>query len=133
MATNFEFTEEEMKQIPDGLQPAQINSLFRRFQQRRDQIQSKIGEMDGQRKQTIMVSATLKQMDENKRCFRHLNGILFQRTAGSLVPELEKEHEKLCMVINTLNEEHRDLGKRTAMLCKKYDVVRGNPEGGPEN
>lgn len=40
---------------------------------------------------------TLKEVDENRRCFRMLNGILIERKVSEVVPALQRNIEQVCV------------------------------------
>ena len=46
-------------------------------------------EVDDERKEHILVMESIGKLEDDRKCWRMVNGVLFEKTKGVVVPELE--------------------------------------------
>ena len=62
-------------------------------------------------------------MDKSRKTWRLVNGVLFEKTVGDVIPELEQMISNLETVIKQLNEALTLKKQEAANLEKAYDSI----------
>ena len=70
-----------------------------------------------------MVIEQLRKMDKSRKTWRLVNGVLFEKTVGDVIPELEQMISNLETVIKQLNEALTLKKQEAANLEKAYDSI----------
>ena len=65
----------------------------------------------------------LRKMDKSRKTWRLVNGVLFEKTVGDVIPELEQMISNLETVIKQLNEALTLKKPEAANLEKAYDSI----------
>lgn len=65
----------------------------------------------------------LRKMDKSRKTWRLVNGVLFEKTVGDVIPELEQMISNLETVIKQLNEALTLKKQEAANLEKAYDSI----------
>ena len=61
---------------------------YKKLQQETSYLVQKLMEIDDERKEHELVLNSLKDLEDSRKCWRLVNGVLFEKTKGELVPEL---------------------------------------------
>lgn len=76
-----------------------------------------------------MVIETLKNADENRKCFRMIGGVLVEKQVKDVVPTLATNKEKLSDLIQKVNEQLVKKGQELNEYREKYNIrVQGQDD-----
>lgn len=76
-----------------------------------------------------MVIETLKNVNEDRKCFRMIGGILTERKVKDVLPVLITNREKLVELIAMLNEQLLKKGDEINEYKEKYNIrIRGQED-----
>lgn len=76
-----------------------------------------------------MVIETLKNVNEERKCFRMIGGILTERKVKDVLPVLVTNKEKLIELIAKLNEQLLKKGDEINEYKEKYNIrIRGQED-----
>lgn len=90
--------------------------VARRYQVLQQEVQALIGrimELEDERKENMLVLDSVSKLEDDRKCWRMVNGVLFEKTKKDVVPELESMISNLAVVVKQLNE---------ALLTKKQET-----------
>ena len=62
-----------------------------------------------------LVRETIKDLNPDRKCWRLVNGVLFEKTQADLLPELDTEMANMDNVVKQIND---------TMLVKKQEISR---------
>ena len=69
---------------------------YKQLQQEAQALVTKMLEIDDERKENELVLESISQLEDNRKCWRLVNGVLMEKTKVEVVPEMRT-------VINNLN------------------------------
>ena len=81
--------------------------VARRYQILQQEVQalvSRIMEVGDERKENILVLESISKLEDGRKCWRLVNGVMFEKTKAEVVPELEAMISNLLTVEKQLNE-----------------------------
>lgn len=69
---------------------------------------------------------TLKTIDENRKCFRLIGGVLCERTVGAILPQLIENKEQLEKTISIATEQLTNKGLELNRFKEEHNIrIRG--------
>ncbi len=89
-----EFTEEQKQMAMD----------HQKLDMERKTIMQKLIEIGEEEREHTLVTETLAKLDDDKKCWRLINGVLVEKTKKELLPELEGVIENMKALIKQLND-----------------------------
>nr|KAF6397557.1 prefoldin subunit 2 [Rousettus aegyptiacus] len=69
-----------------------------------------------------LVIDTLKEVDETRRCYRMVGGVLVERTVKEVLPALENNKEQIQKIIETLTQQLQAKGKELNEFREKHNI-----------
>ncbi|KAM0792721.1 hypothetical protein ACM66B_002499 [Microbotryomycetes sp. NB124-2] len=90
-------------------------------------IATKIGELEREAEEHLLVIDTLKQAtakDPARKCFRLVGGVLVERTAQEVLPSLQTQSQQLQGVIETLFAEYKKKETAFANWQRENNIVQ---------
>lgn len=76
-----------------------------------------------------MVIETLKNVNEERKCFRMVGGVLTERKVKDVLPVIIKNKEKLTELIASLNEQLGKKGEEINEYKEKHNIrIRGQED-----
>ncbi|KAJ1884540.1 Cochaperone prefoldin complex subunit [Kickxella alabastrina] len=81
-------------------------------------IASKIGELELQLDEHMLVIKTMTPMPEDRKCFRLINGVLVERTVREVLPALTTNKEGITKSIEQLTAQYRTTDNEFAEFQK---------------
>jgi len=91
----------------------QVISKYKNLQSECQSYASKISELEQELGEHRLVEDTLKPLDEKRRAFRLVGGVLVERTVGEVLPSVVTNRENLVKVVEkvklTLEEKQKEL------------------------
>mmetsp|Transcript_75855 Transcript_75855/g.104846 ORF Transcript_75855/g.104846 Transcript_75855/m.104846 type:complete len:125 (+) Transcript_75855:24-398(+) len=97
---------------------AMSGEVSRRYQVMQQEVQaliSRIMEIDDEKKENELVLESIMKLEDDRKCWRLINGVLFEKTKAQVVPEMTTMIKNLANVSKQLND---------ALLLKKQDMNR---------
>ncbi|XP_050298962.1 prefoldin subunit 2 [Anthonomus grandis grandis] len=130
------------KKAGKGVDPQEILAGFQTLRADQQKLSSKLSELELDQNEHKIVIETLKNVNEDRKCFRLVGGILTERKVKDVLPVLQSNSEKLGEIIEKLSEQITKKGQELNEYKEKYNIrFRGldnpkedaeprNPEGG---
>ena len=87
-----------------------------------NQFVTKISELETERNEHDLVIKTLTPLDNDRKCFRLVGGVLVERTVGSVLPSVISNKENLQNVLSNLEELLKQKQKSTVDWKLKYNI-----------
>ena len=72
---------------------------YRQLQQETSALVSKILEIEEEKKEHELVMDTMKGLEDTRKCWRLVNGVLFEKTKSQVIPEIEAQVTNMNQVI----------------------------------
>jgi len=95
---------------------------FRELQSECASLINKITELEMDRNEHRLVEETLTPLEENRRAFRLVGGILVERTVGEVLPSVISNRNNLDQLIETVASKLQELQKEAFDLKVKYNL-----------
>uniref|UniRef100_A0A6T7WYZ7 Prefoldin subunit 2 n=1 Tax=Pyramimonas obovata TaxID=1411642 RepID=A0A6T7WYZ7_9CHLO len=95
---------------------------FQAMRQEVGQIWTKIGELDMERSEHVLVLNAISPLAADRKCFRLIGGVLVERTVGEVLPAVTRNKEGLEQVIAKLTEQLEAKKKDMAEFQTKYNI-----------
>ena len=87
-----------------------------------NQFVTKISELETERNEHELVIKTLTPLNEDRKCFRLVGGVLVERTVGSVLPSVTANKDNLQNVLSNLEEILKGKQKATVEWKVKYNI-----------
>ena len=104
--------------VPE-MSPEQIErEVAKRYQILQQEVQalvSRLMEVEDERKENQLVLESIGKLEDDRRCWRLINGVMFEKTKKEVVPDLESMISNMYTVAKQLNE---------ALIQKKQESSR---------
>ncbi|PWN22691.1 Prefoldin [Microstroma glucosiphilum] len=103
-----------------GRNPA---ALAQEYQSRRQELQGlaqKMGELEADADEHLLVIKTLKETDQERKCFRLVGGVLLEKTVKDVVPTLETSVQGLKQVMDTLMKQYKQREEELMAFQKEH-------------
>ncbi|RZC43015.1 prefoldin subunit 2 [Asbolus verrucosus] len=105
-----------------GLTPEEILNGFQALRAEQRNLSSKLTEFEADSNEHKMVIATLQNVNEDRRCFRLVGGVLTERKVKDVLPTLIGNLEKLKELIEKLKEQISKKGVEINEYREKYNI-----------
>ncbi|XP_063243133.1 prefoldin subunit 2 [Bacillus rossius redtenbacheri] len=90
---------------------------------------NKLSEMEMELLEHKMVIESLKTIEESRKCFRMIGGVLCERTVKDVLPNLISNSEQLAKYVDTLTEQLKKKGLELNEYKEKFNIrIRGHDE-----
>ena len=109
------------KKMPVDEQRRIVNE-FNQLRQKQRDVAEKTSEMESELHEHRLVIDTLKDMEDSRKCFRMVGGVLTERTVGDVLPALRKNEEQLLTLIERLKRQIEDSGKELTAFREKHNI-----------
>ncbi|XP_050218430.1 prefoldin subunit 2 [Mercurialis annua] len=93
-----------------------------------NQIYSKITELEMEASEHSLVINAIQPLDQSRRCYRMIGGVLVERTIKEVMPAVQRNKEGIEEVISRLNEALEKKKKDIADFESKYKIRIRKPE-----
>jgi len=113
---------QQKKQEAKKLSPQEIVAGFQKLREEQRAIVVQIQRLEMDRNEHQLVLNTLKEVDENRKCFRMLNGILIERKVSEVVPALQRNIEQFTNAIGKLKEQLTLKGNDLSEYREKHGI-----------
>uniref|UniRef100_A0AC11C3L1 Prefoldin subunit 2 n=1 Tax=Ovis aries TaxID=9940 RepID=A0AC11C3L1_SHEEP len=85
-------------------------------------LASKAAELEMELNEHSLVIDTLKEVDETRKCYRMVGGVLVERTVKEVLPALENNKEQIQKIIETLTQQLQAKGKELNEFREKHNI-----------
>mmetsp|Transcript_2035 Transcript_2035/g.1372 ORF Transcript_2035/g.1372 Transcript_2035/m.1372 type:complete len:129 (+) Transcript_2035:34-420(+) len=93
----------------------EVARRYQVMQQETQALISRIMEVEDEKKENELVLDSVMKLEDERKCWRLINGVLFEKTKAQVVPELTTMIKNLANVSKQLND---------ALLLKKQDMMK---------
>lgn len=105
--------------------PLDENQVIARYKELQSECQSyasKISELEQELGEHRLVEETLKPLDEKRRAFRLVGGVLVERTVGEVLPTVVTNRENLEKVVDKVRSTLEEKQKELVAWKIKYNI-----------
>lgn len=82
-------TQQQQAEAPELKTEQEIVEAFNRMRQEQQALMSRIAEAESERHEYVLVSDTIKPLEDSRRCHRLVGGVLVERTVGEVKPMIQ--------------------------------------------
>ncbi|KAM4664037.1 prefoldin subunit 2 [Discoglossus pictus] len=100
----------------------QVVAGFNRLRQEQRSLASKATELEMELNEHTLVIDTLKEVDQGRKCYRMVGGVLVERTVKEVLPALEKNKEQINKIIETLSVQLQAKGRELNEFREKHNI-----------
>ncbi|XP_032116830.1 prefoldin subunit 2 isoform X1 [Sapajus apella] len=107
---------------PKDILERKVIAGFNRLRQEQRGLASKAAELEMELNEHSLVIDTLKEVDETRKCYRMVGGVLVERTVKEVLPALENNKEQIQKIIETLTQQLQAKGKELNEFREKHNI-----------
>ncbi|KAJ2714798.1 Cochaperone prefoldin complex subunit [Coemansia spiralis] len=85
-------------------------------------LAGKVGELELELNEHKLVIETVAKVDASRKCFRLVNGVLIERTAGEVLPALKMNQDGIKSTIDQLTAQHKATEKEFLDFQKEHHI-----------
>ncbi|XP_053331092.1 prefoldin subunit 2 [Spea bombifrons] len=100
----------------------QVVAGFNRLRQEQRGLASKAAELEMELNEHTLVIDTLKDVDQSRKCYRMVGGVLVERTVKEVLPALENNKEQINKIIETLSTQLQAKGRELNEYREKHNI-----------
>ncbi|XP_069463290.1 prefoldin subunit 2 isoform X2 [Ambystoma mexicanum] len=100
----------------------QVVAGFNRLRQEQRGMASKAAELEMELNEHSLVIDTLKEVDQSRKCYRMVGGVLVERTVKEVLPALESNKDQLNKIIESLNLQLQTKGRELNEFREKHNI-----------
>eukprot|EP00347_Sterkiella_histriomuscorum_P020507 403337533 len=101
----------------------QVIQNYQNLQRETSLLVAKIIEIEDEKKEHELVLETIKDLEDDRKCWRMVNGVLFEKTKGETVPELVAEISNMENVIKQITDALSQKKGEISRLEQNYDSL----------
>ncbi|GAB0090449.1 Probable prefoldin subunit 2 [Sergentomyia squamirostris] len=113
-----------------GQKPKSAEMIFAQFQSLRNEqrgLANRIAEYEMDLKEHRTVIDTLKTVDDERKCFRLIGGVLCESTVKGVLPQLTDSKEQLEKLIGMVTEQLTKKGQEINKFKEEHNIKIGTP------
>ena len=80
-------------------------------------------EVEDERKENILVLESISKLEDGRKCWRLIHGVMFEKTKAEVVPELEAMIQNLLAVAKQLNDGLQQKKMEMSKLEQAYEHI----------
>lgn len=122
---HYSLCREKMASKSEGKEPVNeqvVANMYGAMRSELNQIYSKITELEMEVSEHSLVINAIQPLDQSRRCYRMIGGVLVERTIKEVLPAVQRNKEGLEEVIARLNETLEKKKKEIADFETKYKI-----------
>ncbi|XP_045210075.1 prefoldin subunit 2-like [Mercenaria mercenaria] len=100
----------------------EIIAGFQELRQHQRQVVGKISDIEMDMKEHELVIETLKEVDDQRKCFRLVGGVLVERTVKDVLPALVNNKEQMGKLVETLSRQLEQKGKEINQYRETHNL-----------
>ena len=82
----------------------EVAKRYNILHQETNALVSRLMEVEDERKENQLVLESIGKLEDDRKCWRLVNGVMFEKTKAEVVPELETMIKNLLAVAKQLND-----------------------------
>ncbi|XP_033758623.1 prefoldin subunit 2-like [Pecten maximus] len=111
----------------------QIVAGFQELRQQQRAFATKISELEMDMKEHELVIETLKEVEDDRKCFRMVGGVLVERTVKDVLPALVTNREQMGKITETLTVKLEEKGTEINKYREQHNLkIKGEESKEPE-
>ncbi|KAH1248208.1 putative prefoldin subunit 2 [Glycine max] len=99
-----------------------VANMYAAMRSELNQIYSKITELEMEVSEHTLVTNAIQPLDQSRRCYRMIGGVLVERTIKEVLPAVQRNKEGLEEVVARLNEALEKKKKEISEFEAKYKI-----------
>ncbi|KAH9060960.1 Prefoldin beta-like protein [Lactarius vividus] len=103
----------------------EIQQTYSRFQNDLQTLASKIGELEQEAEEHVLVLSTLNEAlaeEPDRKCFRLIGGVLVERTVKDVVTALQTNRDGIRKVVTGLTEQYKGKEGEFEKFKEEYNI-----------
>ncbi|XP_025415534.1 prefoldin subunit 2 [Sipha flava] len=117
---------EKLVKVKKPTEEEQIHNTFNALRTEQRQLATKLSEIELDLNEHSIVIDTLNKLDEDRKCFRLIGGVLVERKICDVLPTLVKNRGEMGKIVKTLNEQLTKKGIEINEFKNKHNIqVKG--------
>ncbi|KAM9294150.1 prefoldin subunit 2 [Gastrophryne carolinensis] len=100
----------------------QVVAGFNRLRQEQRGLASKAAELEMELSEHTLVIDTLREVDQSRKCYRMVGGVLVERTVKEVLPALENNKEQINKIIEALSGQLQAKGRELNEFREKHNI-----------
>ncbi|KAL4229502.1 Prefoldin subunit 2 [Mactra antiquata] len=111
----------------------QIIAGFQEMRQQQRQFAGKISDIEMDLKEHELVIETLKEVDDDRKCFRLVGGVLVERTVKDVLPALVNNKDQMGKLVESLTKQLEQKGVEINQYREQHNLkIKGEDSKEPE-
>mmetsp|Transcript_10438 Transcript_10438/g.31397 ORF Transcript_10438/g.31397 Transcript_10438/m.31397 type:complete len:128 (+) Transcript_10438:85-468(+) len=106
----------------DNITESEVIERYQRMQNQCQAFANKIAEFEADLAEHEMVIKTLKDLSEDRKAYRFINGVLVEKTVGAVLPDTEGNAEQIKQVIAKFKSELENTENQAVAWKNKYNI-----------
>mmetsp|Transcript_4620 Transcript_4620/g.5057 ORF Transcript_4620/g.5057 Transcript_4620/m.5057 type:complete len:128 (+) Transcript_4620:78-461(+) len=107
----------------DENNPEEILGNYKKMMAECQQIASKISELSVERDEHKLVVDTLSKLENDRKAFRLIGGILVERTVGEVLPAVSQNYEGIKELLVKLDESLKQKDNERRVYKEKHGIM----------
>ncbi|XP_022164856.1 prefoldin subunit 2 [Myzus persicae] len=117
---------EKLVKVKKPTEEELIHNTFNALRTEQRQLATKLSEIELDLNEHSIVIDTLNKLDDERKCFRLIGGVLVERKICDVLPTLIKNRGEMGKIVKTLNEQLTKKGIEINDFKNKHNIqVRG--------
>nr|BAH70751.1 ACYPI008305 [Acyrthosiphon pisum] len=117
---------EKLVKVKKPTEEELIHNTFNALRTEQRQLATKLSEIELDLNEHSIVIDTLNKLDDERKCFRLIGGVLVERKICDVLPTLIKNRGEMGKIVKTLNEQLTKKGIEINEFKNKHNIqVRG--------
>ena len=116
-------TQAQAPQLSEEQIQREVAKRYQILQQEVQALVSRIMEVEDESAENKLVLGTITKLEDDRKCWRLINGVIFERTKAEVVPELEQMIANCLVVTKQLNEGLGQKKQEMAKLEQAYEHI----------
>ncbi|KAF0756853.1 prefoldin subunit 2 [Aphis craccivora] len=117
---------EKLVKVKKPTEEELIHNTFNALRTEQRQLATKLSEIELDLNEHSIVIDTLNKLDDERKCFRLIGGVLVERKICDVLPTLIKNRGEMSKIVKTLNEQLTKKGIEINDFKNKHNIqVRG--------
>eukprot|EP01130_Rhizamoeba_saxonica_P012394 TRINITY_DN5214_c0_g2_i1.p1 TRINITY_DN5214_c0_g2~~TRINITY_DN5214_c0_g2_i1.p1 ORF type:complete len:135 (+),score=37.50 TRINITY_DN5214_c0_g2_i1:19-423(+) len=104
--------------------PVEVYNNFQRMKKNLEAYSQKITELEGERDEHDLVINSMEDMDDSRRCFRLIGGVLVERNVGQVGPAISENKERIIASIQALKEQYKQEEQVLMKYAKENNLLQ---------
>ena len=101
----------------------EVAKRYNILHQETNALVSRLMEVEDERKENQLVLESISKLEDDRKCWRLVNGVMFEKTKAEVVPEIEGMIKNLMVVAKQLNDGLHQKKQEMSKLEQAYEHI----------